>query len=40
MKKKKNVMYGNFAGIAVMTGALILYLTAYMLGKKLTRIEI
>lgn len=34
------VLYGNLAGIAVMTAALIIYLFAYMLGKKLTRIEI
>lgn len=35
-----DVLYGNAAGAAVMTVCIILYAGAYLLGRKLIRIEI
>lgn len=33
-------LYGNMAGAAVMTAALILYMAAFVLGRKMVRIEV
>ena len=35
-----SVLYGNPAGIAVMTVCLIVYIAAYILGRKIVRIEV
>jgi tight adherence protein B len=34
------VLYGNLAGTLFMTICLMVYLTAYQLGKKMTQIEV
>lgn len=33
-------LYGNFTGVMVMTGALIMYIAAFALGRRMVRIEV